>query len=327
MAAVLPSRAWFGLGSRLWELLPARDRAVFVAYLALPALNRIAALASFGLTVRLIHHSMTHHLTPQQEILAGIGIFAAFAFASLLFWAAERCELSLKGAFLRLVREVAGRRLLMVRELSGEERESAFRKFYRRTPELVRKSSDMLFDFSSLCANSVLIVVLSSVILLVSPLVGAVMVLGGLTFLLGMRVRSPRGGRVGAEGGTKRATEELRKAAWELACGEVSDEEALDRYRRNELDRLQQEGLSLKRARRGKVLALVGFGTAVLMSVLFFLAAEGWFDEMDPIWILVLVLAVRTCVAHGRMALEKWSSLLSQRTHLGRFRQMVMEVT
>lgn len=327
MAAVLPSGTWFGLGARLWELLPARERAVFFAYLVLPACNRIAALASFGLTVRMIRHSMVHHFTPREEILAGLGIFAAFAFASLLFWAAGRCELLLKDAILRLVREVAGRRLLSVRDLSGEGREAAFRKLHNRLPELVRRSSDMLFDFASLCANGVLIVVLSSVILVVSPFVGLVLVLGGLAFGLGLRVNSPRRARAGAEGGSKRATEELRKAARELACGEASADESMDRYRRNEFDRLQQEEFSRKRRRQGKVLALVGFGTALLMTVLFFLASEGWFDEMDTIWIIVLVLAVRTCVAHGRMVLERWSSLLSQRDYLGRFRQMVLEVT
>ncbi len=323
MARILPSGEWFGFGTRLWGLLRLRERAIFLAVLTLPATNRIAALASFWLTIRAIRYALQEELTARQELLVGSGVFLAFGTAAALFWAAGRCEMSLKAVILRLVREVIGSKLLRFRELPEAAREAEYRRFHERERQFVMKSTETLFNFVSICTNFILITALCAIILIVAPLVGIALVVGGSAALLALRARAPR--KPLSPGARKQALEDLERAGRDLATGDAPAGECLERYTKSEFDRIHLAESLGKKARQGRILGFVGIGTALLMSGLFFLASEGNFSELDPFWLIVLVLAIRTCIGQGKMLLEKWGSLLTERSTLARFRGVVME--
>jgi len=324
MPGLVPSQQWLDFSRRLFKRLRGGDRFLIGACLTLPALKQVAALGSFWVSGRAIHLAITGGIPPEQEWSTGAGVFLSLAIASALLWIAGISEVRLKKCLYRLVRCIFAEVLAAFRTLPEEARSSALQEFRKGEAELLRKSVEFIFTFIALCGDLLLLAALSLMISYISPVIGIILILGGAFAMFLLRARAKR--TVVDDGEKKVFQEELREAAIGLTKSDVKLEEAVKRYLLNPVDTMQQATFAQSTSQRGRTLALVGMAAALIITGLYFMAYEGALSQVDPFWVVIMVLALRNCLALGGGVLVKWNTLLSDRDALAKFRILVMDL-
>lgn len=321
MTRFAPSKIWFGFAAQLWKRVGTRDRFLVLSSLVLPAANRISTLVAFGVTIKAINRAITAELTLSQELLLAGAILVAFVISEVFSILAARAEVSLQRIALGITRELRADELLRLRAEGVKTRREA-------TERQEASEKDPALSFAALLQNLVrfaslifLVVSLLLVIAYISPMVSGIIALGGGILLLFLRSRIRPA--VSKDQGKKKARKQLSRMERRLLQTDEIDAAQRSNYLGNSHDRILFEAGKAKRRRQGKVVALAGGGAAIAMASVFFLVSRGHFDGVDPATVIVLILSLRLCVSQGKMAIDKWGGLLSERVLLSELRKMV----
>lgn len=183
MATILSWTQWGKAAGRLSAVMSTNERRLSLAALILPALNKIAILGSFGLAVKLILASARGDIPPQWRWSIALGIGAAFTLSGLIRWAGDKISIALDSSSLRIARRIMAGNLLKARELLKEERREVRKNFRKVEASIVKKWSSIIIDVVDLVSSFVMIAILIMLITWVLPLIGLLMMGGGIIML------------------------------------------------------------------------------------------------------------------------------------------------
>ena len=322
MFKLLPSAQWFSVARRLWELMTLRERWLSGACLVTPVLNRICFLGSFGLSLKAITSAAKGKIPEHQHLLVALGILGVFTVAGIIRWAGSRIESSFRKASVAMIRRVVAGHLVRGRELGREEAKTVLADFRKVESRFVKTCSRILVDFMDLLAALFLIGVLTSLITWVLPVVGLLMVVGGLVTFSFFRFRIRRRKEISQESSAE-AKKQLKKTVRALVIGKKPERAVIARYENNRLDRLNHQRVNQSQKFRVKLSWIVTAAGGALMVFAFYFAAAGKFEGYDPILLILFAFALRFSIRRAQLALQKWSALLREREAIGILRQML----
>lgn len=319
MTRFAPSKVWFGFATFLWKRVATRDRFLVLSCLLLPAANRISTLVAFGITIKSINRAVRGELGSSEELLLGGAVVGAFVLSEILSVLAARADVSMHRVALALSRELRADELIRLRERGVKTRRESLEHLEGSEKDPALAAALLIQNLVRFASLIFLVVSLLLVIGIISPLVSGFIALGGGILLLFLRLRIRPS--LNREQSRKLARRQLASMECRLLAAEDVDKSVVANYLRNAHDRILFEAAKAKRRREGKVVALAGGGAALAMVSVFFLVSRGHFDGVDPATLVVLILSLRLCVSQGKMAVEKWSRLLSDKVILSELRK------
>lgn len=312
MNPLLPSASWLRFLPTLWNFLAPRERWLAVCGLTLPLIQQFATMGSFMLTMKVVMKAIHGNVSTKYAIMGGLALFAAFSLAAAVQWVGSRVEESTKALATRLARRLMIGQLRPLQDCSEEVREVFRAQLLEREGEFVKDASQALVNMVLLGSAVLLVATLATVLLIMAPLIGGVLILFGLILLLIVRhrVRKPFTESVGK---VRKARQDLNEISRRFTEPDGDHESLKWEYEHNTLDELQVQVAKWKKRRTGKLNALVGLVSALLLGILFALAVEGYFSHLGAIGILVIVYATRLSASQGRNVLTRWSAIMENR--------------
>lgn len=286
------------------------EKGLSVLALFMPALNRLAMLGSFGLAIKLILASATGKIEPEWRWAIALTLAATFALSSLIRWTGDKVFIALHTTSLRIVRRLIANNLLGARELMKKERGKVARNFRKVEARLVRKWSTILVNIVDLAASGVMIAILMTLVTWVLPLVGGLMMSGGILVLLYFcfRIKKSKGNPP-----LREAQMDLDKLVKRLVGGKGQSQNVVKSYENNRVDRIRSSDFRKPRELKSKLSWLVSGGAAVMMVSVFYLASDGWLDGKDPVLLILFAFALRFSIFQSENVFFKWTLLLRER--------------
>ena len=173
-----------------------------------------------------------------------------------------------------------------------------------------------VLDLIDFIAAISLVVVLLVILTWFNWIVGAIILVAGLVALLILKYKiksSPRKENEDSLEARKKLTQQLES----IAASGKNTESIIEGYANNEFDRITFAELEAKTRLQKKISSMMGFGSAILMALVFFLvSAKGAFDEEKVVWMVVFIFGLRMVVAHGKSAMVDWGSVLGEKKTL-----------
>lgn len=281
-----------------------------------PAFDQIARLASIGVTMKAISSGIRQHPDLETRLWLGGGILAASAISGLVVMASNRVTKNLKVLVTRLVRRVYGRIMATTAAIPIDERETEVAALVAKERDFIASASSGILDLVDFVAAVSIVVVLLIALTWFNWIVGAILFGAGLVALLILKLKvrtSPTKEGLDAREARKRMIEQFER----ISGSGKSMEAAINDYANNDFDRITFAELESKTRVQKKITSAMGFGSAILMALVFFLiSSEGAFDEKKMVWLIVFVFGLRMVVSHGKRAMVNWGALLSQKAAL-----------
>lgn len=313
---IIPSRVW-GEGARmLWRGLAFKEKALIVMGIFVPALDQIARLASIGVTMRAISSGIRQHPDLETRLWLGFLILGASAISGLIIMASDRVTKNLKILVTRQVRRIYGRIMAATVMIPFNEREVGINSLVAKERDFITSATSGLIDLIEFIASVSIVVVLLLALTWFNWIVGAILFVSGFIALLILKFRvrtSPAKESLDAQDARKKLTEQFEK----IAGSRENIQAAIENYAHNDFDRISMAELEAKSRLQKKITSVMGFGSAILMAVVFFLiSAEGAFDEKKMVWLVVFVFGLRMVVTHGKHAMVNWGAVLGEKDNL-----------
>lgn len=296
--------------ARIWGLMHPRERIVGFLALFLPILNRIAILGSFGLAMKLIIAAARGEIHPEWRWATALGIVLAFGLAGLLRRTGEQVSLALESSSLRIARRILAENLIKARELPKAQRRRIARRFQKVEDSLARKWSAIQVNLVELAASLAVIGVLMALVTWVLPLIGVIMVGGGILALCYFCIRVKRSRESPPLRG---ARSELKQLIGRMEKGVKDPRRFVRNFENNSVDRSRAIRRRESRELKSKLSWLVSGGAAVVMVSVFYLASEGWLEGKDPVLLLLFAFALRFSMLQSETVFLKWTLLLKER--------------
>jgi len=313
---IIPSRVW-GEGARfLWRALDFKEKALIVMGIFVPALDQIARLASIGVTMKAISSGVRQHPDLETRLWLGALILAASAISGLVVMASNRVTRNLKIFVTRLVRRIHGRIMANTSGTPLSRRDAEIASLVSKERDFVSSATSGFLDLIDFVAAVSIVIVLLIALTWFNWLVGAILMLAGFVALLllkfKVRTASPKEGVDSLEA-RKKLTEQFER----IADGGEDTRVQIDRYANNDFDRIAFAELEAKTRLQKKITSVMGFGSAILMAVVYLLvSAEGAFDEKKMVWLVVFVFGLRMVVTQGKHAMVSWGGVLGEKETL-----------
>ena len=296
--------------ARIWGLMHPRERFVGFLALFLPILNRIAILGSFGVALKLITAAARGEVDPEWRWAASVGVVLAFGLAGLIRWTGEQVSLAFEISSLRIARRILAENLVKARELPNVRRGRIARRFRKVEGSIARKWSAIQVNLVELAASLAVIGVLMVLVTWVLPLIGVIMVGGGILVLCYFCIRVKRS----REAPTLRdARSELEQLIDRLEKGVKDPDRFVRNFENNSVDRFRSDRIREARKLKSRLSWLVSGGAAVVMVSVLHLASEGWLEGKDPVLLLLFVFALRFSMLQSETVFLKWTLLLRER--------------
>jgi ABC-type multidrug transport system fused ATPase/permease subunit len=315
-ARVIPSRIWWEGARALWRSLAFRERALILMGILVPALDQISRLASLGITMKAVSRGIRQPLDLESRIWLCLVILGATGISALIALFSSRVKKNLKILVTRLARRIYGRMMAATGQLPLEEREAEIAILIEEERNFMNSATSGALDLIDFVAALSLVVVLLVVLTWFSWIVGAIILVAGLVALLVLKLKirsSPRKEGDDALEARKRLTRQLES----IAGSRKNTESIIDDYADNEFDKLTFAELEAKTSLQKKISSVMGFGSAILMALVFFLvSSEGAFDEHKVVWMVVFIFGLRMVVAHGKSAMVNWGAILGEKKTL-----------
>ena len=318
----VPSKSWISFIQRLLKKVSLKEKFILLAGLTLPGVGRITNIGSFGVAVKAINMATQENLSTNQVYLIAGLVVGVFVLAGAIRTAAGKIELAIDGIARKIVRGIVADQLVALQNASEEVRDEQLGRFLKGERQFVKNTTGLLSDLISFVSQILVVVLLMALISWISLAVAGVLVGGLVVILVMMRMRIQGPIRNDKKAG-KKAKNELSSIREKIAKGSGDSEKMVEKYLQNKADRLEKQKEKSKRKRRGKITIVSGISSALAMATALFIAAQGGFSDLDHTWLIVMILALRLASGQGRSAMEKWSSLLSEREALGQLRRMV----
>lgn len=315
-ARLIPSRTW-GQGARaLWRSLSFRERALMLMGVLVPALDQISRLASLGVTMKAVGRGIRQPLDLEERIWLGLIILAATGVSALIAIFSTRVKKNLKILVTRIARRIYGRMMAATTELPLEERKAEVATLVDEERNFINSATSGVLDLIDFIAAISLVVVLLVILTWFNWIVGVIILVAGLVALLILRFKiksSPRKENEDSPDARKKLTQQLES----IAGSRKNTESIIEDYANNEFDRITFAELEAKTRLQKKISSMMGFGSAILMALVFFLvSAKGAFDEEKVVWMVVFIFGLRMVVAHGKSAMVDWGSILGEKKTL-----------
>ena len=315
-ARLIPSRTW-GQGARaLWRSLSFRERALMLMGVLVPALDQISRLASLGVTMKAVGMGIQQPLDLEERIWLALIILAATGVSALIAIFSSRVKKNLKILVTRLARRIYGRMMAATTELPLEERKAEVATLMDEERNFINSATSGVLDLIDFIAAISLVVVLLVILTWFNWIVGAIILVVGLVALLILKFKiksSPRKENDDSPEARKKLTQQLES----IAGSRKNTESIIEDYANNEFDRITFAELEAKTRLQKKISSIMGFGSAILMALVFFLvSAKGAFDEEKVVWMVVFIFGLRMVVAHGKSAMVDWGSILGEKKTL-----------
>jgi len=313
---IIPSRVWWEGARTLWRGLAFKEKALIAMGIFVPALDQIARLASIGVTMRAISSGIRQHPDLETRLWLGFLILGASAVSGLVVMASNRVTKSLKILVTRLVRRIHGRMMAATAGISIDEREGAISSLLAKERDFVSSATSGVLDLIDFIAAVSIVVVLLIALTWFNWIVGAILLIAGLVALsiLKFKVRTSQAKESpDAQEARKKLTDQFKN----IAGSRGNTEAAIHEYANNDFDRITFAELESKTKVQKKITSAMGFGSAILMAVVFFLvSSEGAFDEKKMVWLIVFVFGLRMVVSHGKHAMVNWGAVLGEKATL-----------
>ena len=315
-ARLIPSRTW-GQGARaLWRSLSFRERALMLMGVLVPALDQISRLASLGVTMKAVGMGIQQPLDLEERIWLALIILAATGVSALIAIFSSRVKKNLKILVTRLARRIYGRMMAATTELPLEERKAEVATLMDEERNFINSATSGVLDLIDFIAAISLVVVLLVILTWFNWIVGAIILVAGLVALLILKFKiksSTRKENDDSPEARKKLTQQLES----IAGSRKNTESIIEDYANNEFDRITFAELEAKTRLQKKISSIMGFGSAILMALVFFLvSAKGAFDEEKVVWMVVFIFGLRMVVAHGKSAMVDWGSILGEKKTL-----------
>lgn len=315
-ANFIPSRVWWEGARSLWRGLAFREKALILMGVLVPALDQIARLASIGVTMRAISSGIRQHPDLETRLWLGFLILGASAISGIVVVASNRVTRNLKILVTRLVRRIYGRMMAATAEIPVDQREAEVATLVAKERDFIASASSGILDLVDFVAAVSIVVVLLVALTWFNWIVGAILFGAGLIALLILKFRvrtSPTKESLDAQEARKKMIEQFERIS---GCGRNA-EAAIGDYANNEFDRITFAELEARTRLQKKITSVMGFGSAILMAVVFLLvSSEGAFDEKKMVWLVVFVFGLRMVVSHGKHAMVNWGSVLGGKATL-----------
>lgn len=313
---IIPSRVW-GEGARmLWRSLAIKEKSLIVMGIFVPALDQIARLASIGVTMKAISSGIRQHPDLETRLWLGFLILGASAVSGLVVVASNRVTKNLKILVTRIVRRIHGRIMAAAAGAPLDERDGVINSLMAKERDFVASATSGFLDLIDFVAAVSIVVVLLVALAWFNWIVGAVLLVAGLAALavLKFKVRKTQVKEsLEAQEARRKLTDQFKR----IAGHREDTEAAIEDYANNDFDRISFAEAEAKTRLQKKITSLMGFGSAILMAVVFFLvSAEGAFDEKKMVWLVVFVFGLRMVVAQGKHAMVSWGAVLGEKSTL-----------
>lgn len=313
---LIPSPTW-GQGARaLWRGLSFRERSLMLMGILVPALDQISRLASLGVTMKAVGRGIRQPLDLEERIWLGLIILAATGISALIAIFSTRVKKNLKILVTRLARRIYGRMMSATKQLPLEEREAEVATLVDEERSFMNSATSGVLDLIDFIAAISLVVVLLVILTWFNWIVGVIILVAGLVALLILKFKiksSPRKENEDSPDARKKLTQQLES----IAGSRKNTESIIEDYANNEFDRITFAELEAKTKLQKKISSIMGFGSAILMALVFFLvSAKGAFDEEKVVWMVVFIFGLRMVVAHGKSAMVDWGSVLGEKKTL-----------
>ncbi len=313
---IIPSRVWWEGARIFWRGLAFKEKALIAMGVFVPALDQIARLASIGVTMRAISSGIRQHPDLETRLWLGGGILAASAISGLIVVASNRVTKNLKILVTRLVRRIYGRIMAATAGMPLNERESQIASLVSKERDFINAATSGLLDLIDFVAAVSIVVVLLLALTWFNWIVGAILFVAGLVALLILKFRvrtSSSKESPDAQEARKKMIEQFES----ISGSRDSVQAVIEEYANNDFDRITLAELESKSRLQKKITSVMGFGSAILMAVVFFLiSAEGAFDEKKMVWLVVFVFGLRMVVTHGKHAMVNWGAVLGEKDNL-----------
>ncbi len=296
--------------AKIWRVMSLKEKALGLSAIILPALNKVALLGSFGLAIKLIAASAKGQIEAEWRWSITLGIVFAFILAGMIRWATDRIAIAIDISSVRIARRIMAGNLMTARSLPKKERRKVARKFKRAEAGIVRKWSTIMINLVDLTASLVIIAVLMSLVTWVLPLIGIIMMAGGMIVLLYFCFRIKR---AKANPPLKEAQTELQGIVDRVVGGIKNPDRFIHNYENNRYDKLRLRQTKEVRLLKSKLSWLVSGGAAIMMAAVFYLASDGWLEGKDPILLLLFAFALRFSMLQSESVFLKWTLLLRER--------------
>lgn len=315
-ANLIPSRVWWEGVRSLWRGLAIREKALILMGVIVPALDQIARLGSLGVTMKAISSGIRQHPDLETRLWLGFLILGAGAISGLIIMASDRVTKNLKILVTRQVRRIYGRIMAATVLIPLNERETGINSLVTKEREFITSATSGLIDLIDFIASVSIVVVLLIALTWFNWIVGAILFVSGVIALLILKFRvrtSPAKESLDAQEARKKLTEQFVR----IARSKEKVGAAIENYVDNDFDRISMAESEAKSRLQKKITSVMGFGSAILMALVFFLtSAEGAFDEKKMVWLVVFVFGLRMVVTHGRHAMVNWGSVLGKKDTL-----------
>lgn len=313
---IIPSRVWWEGARLFWRGLALREKALILMGVVVPALDQIARLASIGVTMKAISSGIRQHPDLETRLWLGALILGASAVSGLIVVVSNRVTRNLKILVTRLVRGIYGRIMATTAAIPIDEREVEVAALVAKEREFIASASSGILDLVDFVAAVSIVVVLLVALTWFNWIVGAILFGAGLVALLILKFKvrtSPTKEGLDAQEARKRMIEQFEK----ISGSGNGMEAAINNYANNDFDRITFAELESKTKVQKKITSAMGFGSAILMAVVFFLiSSEGAFDEKKMVWLIVFVFGLRMVVSHGKRAMVNWGAVLGEKATL-----------
>jgi len=313
---LIPSRTW-GQGARaLWRSLSFRERALMLMGVLVPALDQISRLASLGVTMKAVGRGIRQPLDLEERIWLGLIILAATGISALIAIFSSRVKKNLKILVTRIARRIYGRMMAATTRLPFKEREAEVATLLDEERNFMNSATSGLLDLIDFIAAISLVLVLLVILTWFNWIVGVIILVVGLIALLILKFKiksSPGKENDDSPEARKKLTQQLEG----IAGSRKNTETLIEDYANNEFDRITFAEAEAKTRLQKKISSMMGFGSAILMALVFFLvSAKGAFDEEKVVWMVVFIFGLRMVVAHGKSAMVDWGSILGEKKTL-----------
>jgi len=313
---IIPSRVW-GEGARmLWRSLAIKEKSLIVMGIFSRRSNQIARLASIGVTMKAISSGIRQHPDLETRLWLGFLILGASAVSGLIIMASDRVTKNLKILITRQVRRIYGRIMAATVLMPLNEREAGITALVSKERDFITSATSGFIDLIDFIASVSIVVVLLLALTWFNWIVGSILFVSGAIALLILKFRvrtSPAKESLDAQEARKKLTEQFER----IAGSKEKVGAAIEDYADNDFDRITMAESEAKSRLQKKITSVMGFGSAILMALVFFLiSAEGAFDEKKMVWLVVFVFGLRMVVTHGKHAMVNWGSVLGEKDTL-----------